>query len=162
MEMEEILMKLVSHTVIIGCALATLSACSQEDEQYATTSEPTVPQSEEPIALQTEAWLDDFKLGVTDQTAGAITQAKDDFTPGEPIGLSMAVDDAPRGTMVTTYWYGPNDRALGYEIKEVSPEQQRLRFTQENTHDWEAGEYRAEIWVSDEKVREQEFEIVSG
>jgi hypothetical protein len=79
--------------------------------------------------------------------------------PGDAVQVSMSVDGAPLGAAVTTYWFGPDDQPLGYETKTVEAGQQELRFMHENTHDWRGGDYRAEIWVGDEKVNEQEFEI---
>jgi hypothetical protein len=102
------------------------------------------------------------KIGTAPSADAAITETKREFAPGEPIQLSMDIRGAGAGTTVTTYWYGPDDSRLAYETKTVAPDQQQLRFTQDNTADWKEGQYRAEVWIGDNKAQEQSFEIAAG
>lgn len=156
-------MNALTRSSILSCALLTLLGCGRDQaDDYAATEPATDAATADPSAIRAETWLDDFQLGSSATGADTIAEAKDDFSPGEPVAVSMAVEDAPQGATVMTYWYGPNDQALGYEMKEVTGQAQRLSFTQENTHDWQPGQYRAEIWVGDEKVTEQAFEITTG
>ncbi len=97
--------------------------------------------------------------GMTQDTT---TQGVSTFDPGDAVTVSIELADAPPETPITVQWIGPQDQHLGYEIQTVSPDQERLSFTHDNTHDWEAGTYRAEIWVNDQKVSEQRFELGSS
>lgn len=156
-------MNALTRSSILSCVLLALVGCGRDQaDEYAATEPATDAATADPSAIRAETWLDDVKIGSSTPGANTIAEAKDDFTPGEPVAVSMAVEDAPQGTTVMTYWYGPEDRALGYEMKEVTGQAERLSFTQENTHDWQPGQYRAEIWVGDEKVTEQQFEITAG
>jgi hypothetical protein len=158
-------MKAMTRNSLLTLAVLTLFGCGREQaDNYAANEGATDAAVADPSAVTAEMWLDDFQVGSAAPGApeGTVAQVRDDFAPGEPVSVSMAVEDAPQGTTVITYWYGPNDRALAYESKEVTGQQQRLGFTQENTHDWQPGQYRAEIWVGDEKVTEQTFEVSSG
>lgn len=146
-----------SRLLICSAALLLVSACSGKEEaareQYSDAAETP------PHALGTEPWVNDVQVGAA---AGAASSASQGLTPGTELELSMSVDHAPQGTVVTAYWYGPQDRQLAYESKTVEPQQRQMNFTQENTHDWPAGTYRAEIWAEGAKVQEQNFQIVSG
>lgn len=133
------------------------AACTQGDDQTAAQAPPP-PTAPEPAP----AALGAVTLGTASGPDAAITETKQEFAPGEPIHLSMELLGAGAGTTVTTYWYGPEGRRLAYETKSVAPAQQRLHFTQDNTADWAAGQYRTEVWIGDNKVREQSFEIAAG
>lgn len=156
-------MNSLTRSSILTCAVLTLFGCGRDQaDEYAATQTTTDAAVADPSAIRAEMWVDDIQIGSSTSGADTIAQVKDDFAPGEPIAVSMSVKDAPQGASVMTYWYGPNDLALSYELKEVPQEAQRLSFTQENTHDWQPGEYRAEIWAGDEKVAEETFEVTSG
>lgn len=131
------------------------AACTEREDETAARAPPP-PAAPEPAALAA------VRLGASSGPDAAITETKQEFAPGEPIHLSMELRGAAAGTTVTTYWYGPDNRRLAYETKTVAPAQQSLRFTQDNTADWAAGEYRAEVWIGDNKAREQSFEIAAG
>jgi hypothetical protein len=73
----------------------------------------------------------------------------------------MRINQAPSGTVVSAYWYGPNGVTLAYASKAITPSKDRLRFVQDDTLDWQHGEYRAEIWIGDIKLNERHFEIAS-
>ena len=141
---------------VLGAATLLLTgACSREGEQISTTTESAT--EEVTSAINKEIWVDDVQLSST--TGGA---AQDGFTAGQTLQLSMSVDDAPPGTLITTYWYGPNNRQLSYESQTVDANERQLNFPQENTHGWAEGTYRAEVWIGDDKVKEESFRIVSG
>lgn len=132
-----------------------LAACSQDESRMSEATQST--QDVNPV--RAEQWIDQVKLSDTT----AVGQEKSDFAAGEPIELSMMVDqEAPAGTTVTAYWYGPGNVALSYESKDIPAGGQELNFVQDNTYDWQQGSYRAEVWVGDEKVEEESFQIVSG
>jgi len=137
--------------------LLAATACSRNEE---TTAQAPPPPPAAPAPAP--ASIADLKIGIAASPDTAIAEAKQEFAPGEPIQLSMDIQGAGAGTTVTTYWYGPDNRRLAYETKTVAPDQQHLRFTQDNTADWKEGEYRAEVWIGDNKAQEQSFQIASG
>lgn len=57
-------------------------------------------------------------------------------------------------------WYGPEEMKLKEEQKTVNPGDEYLTFQAANTGDWQKGDYRVEIWIGDEKVNQQQFQIV--
>lgn len=139
-------------TLLAGAMVLALTACSRD------TTEPVVTATDEATsAISREIWVDDVQLSSASGTA-----SQDGYRPGDTLELSMSVEDAPRGTVVTTYWYGPENRQLAYESQTVDADQRQINFQQENTHGWAAGAYRAEVWVGDNKVEEETFNIVSG
>lgn len=154
-------MRLGFALLITANVLFGLSGCAREEPDTAAQQQTTTPAAE-PTQLAVEMWLDDFELGAGGQASAAAKPSDDAFKPGEPVQLSMSVQDAPQDVAVTTYWYGPEDRPLSYETKQVAPNAERLTFTHDNTHDWAPGTYRAEVWVGDEKVNEQQFQIIAG
>ena len=132
-------------------AFLFICACARDGDRAAQSASDVT-------SVQAEARVDDVTLSGQGES-GAVT---DRFIPGQPIELSMSVDDSPQGTVVTTYWYGPDNRPIAYESKEVNPGEDRLSFIQDNTFDWRQGTYRAEVWVGDEKVEEESFQISMG
>lgn len=145
-------MNSVLRTSLLCGAVLAICACSREPEQAVQApAADTNP-------LSAESWIDAVQLK---GTQGA-ESARAGFAPGEVIELSMTVNDAPAGTNVTAYWYGPDGRQLAYETKTVAPDQQTLIFLQNNTFDWTSGDYRAEVWVGDAKVEEESFRVAAG
>lgn len=143
-------------TLIGAAVLLILGACSKREDVPEQVSDAA---AEATSAIKTESWVDDVQVS---GVAAAGTSAAQSLTPGTQLQVSMSVEDAPQGTVVTAYWYGPENRQLAYESQTVEPQQRQMSFTQENTHDWPAGTYHTEIWVGQDKVEEETFEIVSG
>lgn len=139
-------------------AMTVLLACSRHDD-LANFGPESAPEYRVP--LRTLPWLADFKLGTAPAQSSRIAHLTDEFESGEPIYLSMRINDAPHGTVVTIYWYGPGNQVLGYQKKAVASDQERIRFMQSNTFDWAEGAYRAETWIGDYKLNEQHFHIVA-
>jgi hypothetical protein len=146
-------------SAVVMATVALLSACSKHDEQVAGSAPERAPEYRAP--MRTLPWLANFELGTAPDEHGVLTRLTNEFSPGEPIYLSMKVNEAPRGTVVTTYWYGPSNVTLGHETKNLSPDEERLRFVQDNTLDWQPGAYRAEIWIGNIKLKERHFKIVA-
>jgi hypothetical protein len=141
-------------------------ACRQEGEAppTATTSElpgTTSPSDVSPISAQT--WIDDVTIGHEVGADGAIPAGRtgDDFAAGQTIHLSMGVGDAPANSAVKVIWYGPGETIIGEEQKNVEAGRKYLNFQSTNTSKWARGDYRAEVWVGDEKVNTQQFQIVA-
>ena len=147
--------------VLIGCGrdeTAEAPATTTTMEQPGTTS----PSDVAPVTAQT--WIDDVTIGSELGPDGNMAAGKtgDDFAPGHPIHLAMEVGDAPPNSAVKVVWYGPNETKIGDENKPVVAGQKYLNFTAPDTKSWAKGDYRAEVWIGDEKVNTQQFQIVDA
>ncbi len=142
---------------------AEVSSQSQEQAPTANT-EKEVPGTDKesdlnPVSAQ--MMVDDVTIGhhvATDGTIAATDQG-DDFAPGETVNVTMKVADAPAGSVVRVLWYGPGEKKINEDSKTVEAGAQYLPF-QADTTSWKKGDYRAEVWVGDEKVNTQEFQVV--
>jgi hypothetical protein len=146
---------LIAAVVLLGCS-------APDEEVLAAGMRAAVDgQLQIPTLLRTLPWVDEFRLTARQCEHTASTAQRNTFSPGEAINLSMRVNDAPRGTVVTTYWYGPGNAKLGYEKRTISPGQERLRFSRDDTGAWQQGAYRAEVWIGDIKLQESHFAVVA-
>jgi hypothetical protein len=146
-----------------------LIACGRDETAEAPAETTTVEQagtsSPSDIAPTTaQSWLDDVTIGHELGGDGSIVTGKggDDFAPGQPIHIAIETGDAPPGATVKVVWYGPNETKINEENKPVVAGQKYLNFTAADTASWAKGDYRAEIWVGDEKVNTQQFQIVDA
>jgi hypothetical protein len=152
---------LMAAVAVVGCGrdeTAEPPATTTTVEQPGTSS----PSDVAPVTAQT--WLDDFTIGHEVGPDGMMVAGKggDDFAPGQPIHLSMEVGDAPPNSTVKVVWYGPGETKIGEENKPVVAGQKYLAFTAADTKSWAKGDYRAEVWIGDEKVNTQQFQIVDA
>jgi len=157
-------------TMLFLLMLATVFAfgCGRDEtaEPPATTTTVEQPGTSSPsdIAPTTaQSWLDDFTLGHELAPDGMMVAGKggDDFAPGQPVNLSMEVGDAPPNSTVKVVWYGPGETKINEEEKPVQSGEQYLTF-QADTASWQKGDYRAEVWIGDEKVNTQQFQVVDA
>jgi hypothetical protein len=144
-----------------GCGrdeTATPPATTTTVEQPGTTS----PSDIAPTTAQ--SWIDDVTIGHELAADGSMATGKggDDFAPGQPIYVTMEVGDAPPNSTVKVVWYGPNETKIGEENKPVVAGQKYLSFETKDTGSWAKGDYRAEVWIGDEKVNTQQFQIVDA
>lgn len=152
--------------IIAMTTLATLGACREEPEEArveTTTDEVAgVGDANDVSPLNAQTWIDDVTIGseLSDDGSVMTGDTGDDFAKGQPIYLAMEVGDAPANQSVMVVWYGPGESKIGEETKQVSAGQKYLNFQASDTSSWELGDYRAEIWVGDEKVNQQMFQIV--
>lgn len=146
-----------------------LFACGRDETAEPPATTTTVeeagtssPSDVAPITAQT--WIDDVTIGSELAPDGSMVVGKtgDDFAPGQPIHLTMEVGDAPPGSTVKIVWYGPNETKIGEENKSVVAGEKYLSFTATDTASWAKGDYRAEVWIGDEKVNQQQFQIVDA
>jgi hypothetical protein len=145
------------------------AACGRDEtaEPPATTTtaeQPGVSSPSDVAPVTAQTWLDDFTIGHELAADGSMVAGKggDDFAPGQPIHLTMEVGDAPPGSTVKVVWYGPNETKIGEENKPVVSGQKYLSFSAADTASWAKGDYRAEVWIGDEKVNTQQFQIVDA
>ena len=132
-----------------------------------TTSETEQPGTEQPGDLnpvEAQMAIDDVTLGHNmnpDNTIPAEDQG-DDFAPGDTVHLSMEVGDTPAGSLVKVVWFGPGESRIGDETRTVNAGDKYVAFHSTNTASWAKGDYRAEVWIGDEKVNQQQFQIVDA
>jgi hypothetical protein len=144
-------------------------ACGRDETadpvaEATTTEQPGVTQTGDLAPTTAQSYIDDVTLGSELGPDGSMVAGKtgDDFAPGQPIHLTMEVGDAPPSSAVKVVWYGPNETLIGEESKPVVAGQKYLSFTAQNTASWAKGDYRAEVWTGDEKVNQQQFQIVEA
>ncbi len=79
------------------------------------------------------------------------------FAQGQPVHVTMSVKDAPANAAVKVMWYGPNDKMIAEEQKNIPAGARTLAFSAMDTAKWPMGDCRAEVWVGDEKVSTTSF-----
>ena len=110
-------------------------------------------------AAKAATMIDDVTIGhklAADGTIAAADQG-DDFAPGDPVYVAMNVGDVPAGSQVKVVWIGPGEAKIGEDSKSVAAGVSTLSFSATETAKWAKGDYRAEIWVGDEKASDQHF-----
>lgn len=150
--------------VILGLfSFACREEASEARPEATTAEQPGVGSTADVSPVNAQTWVDDVTIGHEVAADGSIAtgQGGDDFAPGQPINLAMKVDDAPQNTAVKVVWFGPGETKINEENKTITPGQKYLTFTA-NTTGWAKGDYRAEVWVGDEKVNTQQFQIVDA
>ncbi len=147
----------------------SLVACGRDEtaEPPATVTTAEMPGTSSPTdiaPITAQTWLDDVTIGSELAPDGSMLTGKggDDFAPGQPIHIAIETGDAPPTAAVKVVWYGPNETKIGEENKPVVAGQKYLNFTAADTKAWAKGDYRAEIWIGDEKVNTQQFQIVDA
>jgi outer membrane murein-binding lipoprotein Lpp len=110
-------------------------------------------------AATARQWVGDIKLRSGADPTMAVTAAEPTFHAGEPVHVTTAVANAPSHTPVSVVWVGPDNKEVRKEINWTRAGQTELAFTAPATSTWKSGEYRAELWVADKKVRQAQFDI---
>jgi hypothetical protein len=165
--------KTISLVAISVASVLALSACGREEASEAPTAaadsaatgtpveQPGTGSAADTSPVNAQTWIDDVTIGTEASADGSIPADKvgDDFAPGQPVVVAMQVNDAPADAAVKVIWFGPNDTKVGEETKNVASGQQYLNFAASDTKAWQKGDYRAEVWVGDEKVNEQQFNV---
>lgn len=150
----------------VACKTQEHAETNDADDTAATTSEQEVPGTEQPGDLnpvEAQTMVDDVTIGKKVGADGMIATEDqgDDFAPGDTVYITMNAADAPAGSAVKVAWYGPGETKINEEEKSVPTGTQYLTF-QADTSSWEKGDYRAEVWIGDEKVNTQQFQIVDA
>ena len=162
-------MKRILLLLAVAMLAVFVVACGRDETAEPPAATTTVeqpgtsnPADVAPITAQT--WLDDVTIGSELAPDGSMAAGKtgDDFAPGQPIHLTIETGDAPPAAVVKVVWYGPNETKIGEENKPVVSGQKYLSFTAADTASWAKGDYRAEVWIGDEKVNTQQFQIVDA
>jgi len=153
----------------IGCGKKEGAETDTSDmsDTATTTSETEQPGTEQAGDLnpvEAQIAVDDVTIGKSVGPDGTIAadQQGDDFAPGDSVNVAMNVGDTPAGSLVKVVWFGPNETRIGEETKTVEQGVAHLAFKSADTASWAKGDYRAEVWIGDEKVNTQQFQIVEG
>jgi hypothetical protein len=165
--------KLMAFLLISALPLA-LACKSNEPAEVDDHSDTATQTTEQEISgtnkandlnpVEAQTMVDDVTIGHKVAADGTIATADqgDDFAPGDPIHIVMKVGDAPANSAVKVAWYGPGEKKVDDQSKTVTAGQTYLDFAQTSTSSWPKGDYRAEIWIGDEKVNQQEFNITDA
>ena len=163
--------------VAVVAALPMLTACKPKEgaETQGESAEAPAPEvtpgeiagvdnanPNDVSGMKAQSWIDDVTIGHKLGADGTIAEADqgDDFSPGQPIVLTMKVGDAPAGSQVKVVWMGPGEAKITEDAKPVAAGQPTMSFERTDTASWAKGDYRAEVWAGDEKVNDQHFQIV--
>jgi hypothetical protein len=158
------LLLLLLAPLAVACSKEKAESDDKDDTATAVseTEKPGVnaPGDLNPVEAQT--MVDDVTIGHSTAADGSIAadQQGDDFAPGDTINVSMEVGDTPAGSAVKVVWYGPGETKVGEETKTVVAGDHYKAFESASTASWAKGDYRAEVWIGDEKVNTQQFQIV--
>ncbi|MEA2561455.1 MAG: hypothetical protein QOH06_2959 [Acidobacteriota bacterium] len=162
-----VLMLLLCLPLAVACGPKETAETDDADDTATATSEQEKAGVDQPGDLnpvEAQTMVDDVTIGKSmnpDNTIPAEAQG-DDFAPGDTVHLSMEVGDTPAGSAVKVVWFGPNETRIGDETKTVTAGEKYLAFHSADTASWAKGDYRAEVWIGDEKVNQQEFNIVDN
>ncbi|HEY0590496.1 MAG TPA: hypothetical protein VGF40_01905 [Thermoanaerobaculia bacterium] len=151
-------MKKFMLAAMLALAVAAVG-CKKEQAAEPQQAAETAPVNI--FEVQTK-WVSNFALGGALGPDGKVAEPKNAFAPGEPIVFSAEVKDAPPASAVQLRWAGPNGTKLGEEMKGISAGQTVVSFQAPDTAAWAPGAYEAQLWVVDEKVNTQKFEIIAA
>ena len=154
---------------VAALSLAVTFGCGRDETAeppatVTTAEQPGVSSPADVAPTTAQSWIDDVTIGSQLAADGSMATGKtgDDFAPGQPIHISMEVGDAPPNSSVKVVWYGPGETKIGEDTKPVVAGQKYLTFSSPATASWAKGDYRAEVWIGDEKVNTQQFQIVDA
>lgn len=153
----------LTHALLVVCAAMSAPAMAGDSRGPTIAEKPGISRPGDVSPLVAQAMVDDVNIGVALASNGRVPadSSPDNFLPGEDIYLTMDVSDAPPGTAIRVVWIGPGDRQIATQAQTVTAGVATLRFVQQDTRSWKPGDYRAEVWVGDEKVDDEVFDIVS-
>lgn len=153
----------LSNAILVVIAGLSAPALAGENKGPVIDEKPGISRPGDVSPPVAQAMVDDVNIGVALASDGRVPadSSPDNFLPGEDIYLTMDVSDAPPGTAIKVVWIGPGDRQIATQAKTVSKGVSTLKFVKQDTQSWKPGDYRAEVWVGDEKVNTERFDIVS-
>src|SRR5215213_6328053 len=150
----------------MGCKTQESAEVDDADDTATTVTEQEVAGVDSPGDLnpvEAQTMVDDVTIGHKVGADGMIATEDqgDDFAPGETVHVVMNIADAPAGSAVKVAWFGPGETRVNEETKNVEAGAKYLDFTAD-TASWQKGDYRAEVWIGDEKVNTQQFQVVDA
>ena len=152
-----LLVLLLTMTGVLGCGRDETA----EPPVTTTVEQPGISDPADVAPVTAQTWIDDVTIGSELAADGSVVAGEtgDDFARGQPVHLAIEVGDAPPNSSVKVLWYGPNETKVREESKPVLAGGKYLNFTAADTASWAEGDYRAEVWIGDEKVNTQQFQI---
>jgi hypothetical protein len=153
----------IAATILPSCHKEESTASTETTATAATTSEiPSTTSPNDLSPVKAQMFIDDVTIGHEVAADGTIPAGKtgDDFAPGETVNIAMKVNDAPAGSAVKVVFFGPGEKNLGDETKQTTGA--KFLTFQKSTKGWAKGDYRAEVWIGDEKVNTQQFQVVDA
>ena len=153
----------LTNAMLVVFAALSAPALAGDDTGPTIAEKPGISKPGDVSPPVAQAMVDDVNIGVAVGSNGRVPAGNgpDNFLPGEDIYLTMDVSDAPPGTPIRVVWIGPGDKPIDTQIQKVAAGASTLKFVKEDTRSWKPGDYRAEVWVGDEKVDDEVFDIVS-
>src|SRR4029079_11788382 len=129
--------------LVIAVISALAFACKKTDEvatgsgdtaTAASTSEisgTSSPNDLNPVRAQ--SYIDDVTIGHEVAADGTIPAGKtgDNFVPGQKVNITMKLKDAPAGTAVKVVYFGPGEKQVGEETKQVKAGETFMVFTKD-------------------------------
>jgi len=154
----------LTNALLVVFAAMSAPTMAGDIKSPATAEKPGISKPGDVSPPVAQAMVDDVNIGVAVDSNGRVPAANgpDNFLPGEDIYLTMDVSDAPPGTAIRVVWIGPGDKPIDTQIQKVAAGVPTLKFVKQGTRSWQPGDYRAEVWVGDEKVNDEVFDIVSS
>jgi len=161
-----IMLLLLALPLAVGCKTQEHAESDDPDDTATMTTEQEIAGINQPGDLnpvEAQTMIDDVTIGHKVNADGMIDTEDqgDDFAPGETVYVTMKAADAPAGSAVKVVWFGPGETRINEEEKTVQTGAQYLTF-QTDTASWQKGDYRAEVWIGDEKVNTQQFQVVDA
>lgn len=170
------LSKLMAMLLMLSSLFFAVACKTQEEAEVEDADETATTATEQEAAgtagegtsdlnpIEAQTSVDDVTIGKTVNADGMIAPENqgDDFAPGDSVNLAMNVADAAAGSAVKVVWYGPGETKIAEEEKTVETGAKYLTFQAADTASWAKGDYRAEVWIGDEKVNTQQFQIVDA
>jgi hypothetical protein len=154
----------LTNAILVVIAGLSAPALAGDNKGPVIAEKPGISRPGDVSPPVAQAMVDDVNIGVAVASDGRVPSDsnRDNFVPGEDIYLTMDVSDAPPGTAIKVVWIGPGDRQIATQAKTVAQGVSTLKFVKQDTKTWKPGDYRAEVWVGDEKVNTERFDIVSS
>lgn len=155
--------KLTNALLVVFAAMSAPAIAGDQNTGPTTAEKPGISAPGDVSPPVAQSMVDDMNIGVAVASNGRVPADTnpDHFLPGEDIYLTMDVSDASPGTAIRVVWIGPGDTQIGTDAKTVAAGVSTLKFVKQDTQSWKPGDYRAEVWVGDEKVNDERFDIVS-
>jgi hypothetical protein len=149
-----------SLAMLLFLTLPLTAGCQSRSIHEATDRAAGSPYSSTAATSSSPATVEDMTMGKKVGENNTITSddQANKFAPGEPIYLAVQVD-APAGAPVQVAWYDDKNEKLGEDQKTVAKHDKHLSFQAKDAAAWPQGDYRAEVWVGNQKVGTQQFTI---
>lgn len=158
-------MKKVAAVVLAAAGLFACGRGAEDREARSPERAPgaataPLPQGVEPASLPQDVDVERVTMGRSLDADGKVASRADRFAAGEPIYISIRMDDVDRPSAVTLVWIAPDGHRMAEEETAVPPGAEQLTLRPMQTAGWRPGEYRLEVWAKGGRAFGRDFEIV--